>query len=223
MYCILMSLDSVDFKIDNVSLSDRVYKHIKQLILSGQLPAGTRVPEKVIAERFGLSRTPVREALKRLEHYGLVRIKPRSYAQVVGLEADEAPEIAEMRSALENVSIKLLVRNGTEEDFKALREIIAECSSCLERDDIAAMFEYDSRFHLEIARRSGNRHVYEFAERFDAKVQLLRLVLKVPRSRLNVFVGQHEAIIQAAENRDEQLAMDLMSHHVMDQLQPDSK
>jgi DNA-binding GntR family transcriptional regulator len=211
-------LDSVPFDIERQSLADRVYDHIKHLILSGQLPAGTRVPEKAIAEKFSLSRTPVREALRRLEDYGLVLIKPRSYAEVVGLAPEQAPAIAEMRHGLESLAISLLAQRGRQEDFDELRKLAAQCSEALESGDIARTFELDSEFHLEIARRTGNPYLYEFSERFDAKIQLLRLVLHFPKERLQHFIGHHTPLLDAAEKGDVEMVADLMRHHIMDQL-----
>jgi DNA-binding GntR family transcriptional regulator len=73
--------------------------------------------------------------------------------------------------------------------------------------------------HLEIARRTGNRHLYEIYEKLDAKVQLLRLVLRLPLEKLIVYVKHHDEIIRSMKRRDKESAVALMKHHVMNQLE----
>jgi len=212
-------MSDVRYEIEQGSLSQKVYAYIKALILSGKLEGGGRVPEAKIASRFGLSRTPIREALRRLEVYGLVRIKPRSYAEVVKLHPDEAEDVALLRASLEVLAIKLLTSRGTEEDFQYLEELARECEQYLENDDIAKTFEKDSEFHLEIAKRSRNVHLYELFEKLDAKVQLLRLVLSLPHDQLHRFVFQHKEIIAAMRSHDEAKSEQLMRRHILDQLE----
>ena len=206
------------YDIDRLSLSDRVYYYIKDLILSGELEAGEKIAENQIATRFQVSRTPIREALKRLEEYGLVRIKPRAYAEVVSLRPEEAEDVASLRAALEVFAVGLLAERGSDEDFDALQQLVDACRSCVESGEVAATFENDSSFHLEIAKRTGNRHLYELSERLDAKVQLLRLVLHLPMDRLTMFVGQHDQIMEALRARDAEQARLLMRRHILDQL-----
>jgi DNA-binding GntR family transcriptional regulator len=156
--------------------------------------------------------------MKRLEEYGLIRIKPRSYAVVVSLEPKEAVQLAVIRSQLETLSVGLLTDCGTEEDFKALAHLARECNFLIAKGDIATTFEKDSLLHLEIARRTGNSHLYEIFEKFDAKIQLLRLILQVPLEKLMLYVGHHDGIINAMKNRERDLAISLMKQHIMNQL-----
>ena len=82
------------------------------------LKGGKRIPEEKVAQQFGVSRTPIREALRRLEEYGIIRVKPRSYAEVVGLSPKEARHISIVRAELETLSVRLLTEIGTDEDFR---------------------------------------------------------------------------------------------------------
>ncbi len=207
------------YEIHRQSLSEQVYYYIKRLILSGEIKGGQRVPEEKVARQFGVSRTPIREALKRLEEYGLIQIKPRSYAVVVALEPHEAGQLAIIRSQLEILSVGLLTDCGTNEDFNELDELARECNTLIAAGDIATTFEKDSRLHLEIARRTGNRHLYEIFERLDAKIQLLRLVLRLPLKKLKLYVKHHDDIIAAMQRGDKELAVTLMQHHIMNQLE----
>jgi DNA-binding GntR family transcriptional regulator len=216
-------LNNATYEIHRQSLSDQVYCYIKRLILSGEIRGGERIPEEKVAQQFGVSRTPIREALSRLEEYGLIQIKPRSYAEVVALEPHEAGQLAVIRSQLETLAVSLLADCGTEEDFRELDLLAAECNALIAEGDIATTFEKDSLLHLEIARRTGNLHLYEICEKLDAKIQLLRLVLSIPLKKLKVYVKHHDEIINAMKRRDKESAIALMNHHIMNQLNDQEK
>lgn len=207
------------YDIQRQSLSEQVYRYIKQLILSGQIKGGERIPEGKVAQQFGVSRTPIREALKRLEEYGLVHLKPRSYAEVVHLDPKEAPQISIVRAQLETLSVSLLTECGGEEDFEALDRLAKDCDALIAKGDTAGTFEIDSKLHLEIARRTGNRHLYEIFEKTDAKVQLLRLAIALPLQTLTGYVNQHSTIIGEMRRRNKDAAVTLMSNHIMRQLE----
>jgi DNA-binding GntR family transcriptional regulator len=211
--------NKVTYEIHRQSLSEQVYYYIKRLILSGEIVGGERIPEEKVARQFGVSRTPIREALSRLEEYGLIRIKPRSYAVVVALEPRESGQLAVIRAQLETLAVGLLTDCGTNDDFKALDLLARECNALIAEGDIAAAFEKDSLLHLEIARRTGNRHLYEIYEKLDAKIQLLRLVLRLPLEKLILYIRHHDEIIRLMKKRDKESAVALMKHHVMNQLE----
>lgn len=213
-----MPRNNATFEINRLSLSDQVYHYIKHLILSGEIRGGERIPEEKVAQQFGVSRTPVREALNRLEEYGLINIKPRSYAEVIVLEPHEAEQISVIRSQLEILAVTLLADCGKENDFEELALLAKECNALIAAGDIAATFEKDSQWHLEIAQRTGNRHLYEICEKLDAKIQLLRLVLRLPLDKLKVYVKHHDDIVAALRRHDKESASKLMRHHIMNQL-----
>lgn len=211
-------MDRVTYDIDRMSLSNRVYYYIKDLILSGELKGGERIPEEKVASRFGLSRTPIREALRRLEEYGLVRVKPRSYAEVVSLSPGEAADVAELRAVFESLAVGLLAKRAGPSDIAELRRLSDACNMAVAKKDVALIFEHDSDFHLSIARRCGNPHLYELFEKLDAKIQLLRLVLHLPPERLAAFVAQHSRIVDAVEAGNVEEAKEIMSAHILEQL-----
>ena len=214
-----MSTQQTIYPIERQSLSEQVYHYIKRMILSGALQGGEKIPEEKIARQFGVSRTPIREALRRLDEYGLIYLKPRSYAVVVDLDPREAEHVAQVRAQLEALAVSLLAESGTEEDFSVLEKLAQECHEQVEKGDLAGTFEKDSQLHLEIAKRTGNRHLYEIFEKIDAKVQLLRLVVHLPVEELQMFIGQHRDIIEALKRHDKSAAESLMKTHILQQLQ----
>ncbi len=211
-------MSDIEYKIEKVSLSRKVYLHIKSLILSGELKAGERIPEARIASRFGLSRTPIREALQRLEEYGLVQIKPRSYAQVATLPASAAEDIAALRATLEVLSVELFMNRNGKEDLQRLEQLAHQCEQHMKDGNIAEAFETDSEFHLAIAKGSGNEYVYEALYRLDSRIQLMRLAIHLPPDRLTQFIGQHRKILHALRSDDVDKCKELVRKHVLDQL-----
>jgi DNA-binding GntR family transcriptional regulator len=199
-------------------LSGQVYVYIKKMILSGEFKAGHKIHEEKVGQLFGVSRTPIREALKKLSEYGLVNLKPRSHAVVATLTPQEAVQLAHIRAQLEALSAKLLAEVGTNRDFDQLSSIADECDALIADGDVAGAFEQDSLFHLEIAHRTKNAHLYEIIEKLDAKIQLSRLIIKLPIDRLETFINQHAKIIQALRRRDRELSETLMRHHILHQL-----
>ncbi len=214
-----MAKTEIGYQIHRQSLSEQVYSYIKRQILSGELKGGQKIPEEKIAQQFGVSRTPIREALRRLNEYGLVYLKPRSYAVVVELDPQEAEHLAQVRAQLEAFSARQLAENGTQEDFDALEQIAKECEEALKVGDVATTFEKDSQFHLEIARRTGNRHLFELFEKIDAKMQLLRLVLHLPLKDLNRFIAHHQPLLHYMRTHNKEAAEALMKSHILEQLE----
>jgi len=199
-------------------LSGQVYIYIKQMILSGEIQAGHKIHEEKVGQLFGVSRTPIREALKKLSEYGLVVLKPRSHAVVASLTKKEAVQLAHIRAQLETLSAKTLAEVGTNKDFDHLERIAEQCDELIADGDVAGAFEKDSMLHLEIADRTKNIHLYEIIEKIDAKIQLSRLVIKLPIDRLEKSINQHKAIIQSLRSRDRDLSALLMRHHILHQL-----
>ena len=196
------------------SLADQVYYQIKHLILSGKLQGGDRIPEESLAEQFGVSRTPVREAVRRLDEFGLVQLKPRSYAEVISLSEEEAEQVAEVREQLEGLAVCHLAEKATGEDVQVLTALAEKCYRLLESGNVAETFETDSQFHLEIAKRSGNGILIELVERLDAKVQLVRLMRCSTPETIHQNIHVHDKIIAAIAANDSKLAEMLMRDHV---------
>lgn len=202
--------------LDVSNLSDRVYHHIKRLIMTGKLKGGQRIPEQAIAEKFGVSRTPIREALRRLEEHGLVVIEPRRSTRVANVTLEDKKYIGEVRLQLGILSVRLLAQRVMPVDCAALRDIAARCSECAENGDFASCFEADSLLHCEIAERSGNQYLSDLTRILDYKVQLLRNIEEVSQEQLKEKIALHVPIIEAICRRDAPTAEKLMSKHLTD-------
>lgn len=207
-------LEGIKIDLQKKSLAEQVFQHIKRMILSEELTGGQRIPEERIAQAFGVSRTPIREALRKLEKSGLVNIVPRSHAEVITLDLEDAKHIGEARIALECMAVRLLAERATAQDCAELRRISDTCRKNADQEDIGEVFESDNDLHTEIAKRSGNPYIRELLDNLSIKIQLLRTTTCVTIDSIRQDIGRHERIIKAVENHEPAEAVKLMREHI---------
>jgi DNA-binding GntR family transcriptional regulator len=195
-------------------LSEQAFDLIKKMILSRQIKPGERIPEEKVSASLGISRTPVREALQKLQQSGLVHIVPRSYASVAELNPDDRTHIGEVRLELDALVARKLAETATEEDIKRFRAIEQACVEFAEKNDTAGVFEAHSELHLEMARRTGNPYLYEMMKSIDLKVQFLRASGYMSSEEIFENLSYHDAIINALANHDGKKAQELMIRHI---------
>ncbi|HAP57735.1 MAG TPA: GntR family transcriptional regulator [Sphaerochaeta sp.] len=196
------------------SLSDQVYTMLKDQILSGQLKGGMKIPEESLADQFGVSRTPIREAIRRLAEYGLVTIKPRSHATVSAITEQEANDIARVRVALEQLAIESIDEASYSRNVKELSRYAADCQYAMGIGDRATVFEQDSLFHLALVRSSGNSALISICERLDAKIQQLRIAQNLPDDELSYYLGQHAQMMTLLKNGDKEACKRMLYEHI---------
>src|SRR2546427_2442268 len=124
-------------RLENLTLWQRVYDHLREEILAGRLKPGAELAEVPLSEQLGVSRGPIREALGRLASEGLVTVRPRRGAVVRSLSKEEFLELYQVREALEMMAVKLAVPRLRAEDFEALQGLIETMASHAERDEVA--------------------------------------------------------------------------------------
>ena len=162
------------FKIEKPqSLEEKVYLHLKRLILSGTLPSGVITTETDLAERLGVSRTPVRKTLVRLEQEGFItNIQPKGY-RVVEISSEDIRDIYELREILECHMVRETAKQLTSEDLAAMESAVQSADQCLENRDYLGYVEHSRAFHHVLDRKHGNKwisgvfanldeHVYRF-------------------------------------------------------------
>ncbi len=200
--------------IDKKNLSEQVYDRIKRMILNSEIKGGERISEEEIAKSFGLSRTPIREALRRLERYGLITIKPRQYAEVVKLSLEDKEHIGKIRILLDTLAVDECIGNATDEDCDHLEEIARECISLASRGMHSELFEKDSQFHMELARISGNPYLFEIMQNLDVKVQLLRATVYSSEEDIKKGPSHHLPLTEAIRKRKKREAKALIKEHL---------
>lgn len=200
--------------IKKTSLADIVYHNIRKHILSQKIKGGEKLFEEDLAKAFEVSRTPIREALRKLQSYGLIKIYPHKYAEVVKLAREDKKYIMDIRVALDLLAITLLSPQATKEDYQAIYCYANLCEEAVANRDIASCFENDSLFHLEISKRTKNQYLYKMQQDLDAKVQLLRTVLYFNIDMIKKGIIHHKPIAQAICLHKTQEAYGLMKTHL---------
>ncbi len=200
---------------DRRSLVDELVQGVHLRILSGELQPGQRITEGQLAEQFGVSRTPVREAVTRLAELGLLHVKPRSYLEVVRVSQRDLAEINALRAELESFALRLVMERGpTDNEVRALAEAVVRCEEQLEQGPSWRVFVADSVFHLTLAQLSGNAHLGDMLRRLDVKVQLCRVFHCVSDEKIAASVACHRQILQAIVDGDRERAQQRLREHI---------
>jgi DNA-binding GntR family transcriptional regulator len=200
--------------VENLTLWQRVYDHLRAEILSGRLEPGAELAEVALSEQLGVSRGPLREAIGRLASEGLVTVRPRRGAVVRSLSKAEFVELSQVREALEMLAVRLAVPRLGPEDVAALEELVATMAAHAERGEVAEFFEANSTFHLRLVEASGNAKLLELYEQLLAQLGRYRLRSLSLRGNLERSVAEHAAILRAAKRSDADRAAHLMSEHI---------
>lgn len=183
---------------DRGSLVDQVRESIYAAISTGKLDPGTRLREIPLSRHFGVSTTPVREALRRLESEGLVLVLPRRGAVVVTMNERIVRDLYDLRLILEVAAARRAVE-AESPDLDRVYALMAECERHV--DDLESFAEADASLHRAIHDLGGNRELAEMAERVHRRIQTVRVRSAVP-GRLRIAQDQHVAIVEALSRRD---------------------
>jgi DNA-binding GntR family transcriptional regulator len=203
-------------RLNIASVVDQVYTAIRERISSGSLPRGARVHQEDLAEELGVSRTPVREALRRLAAEGLVEMRTNRGARVADVDQIGMRESYEARTVIEPGAARLAAALRPPEPLARMRAAVLAQRRSLR--DVQRSFEANREFHLALAAASGNNFLVQFAERlwvarigetiYERQVQT--------QERMLLDVREHEQIIEAIEAGDGRRAESLTRRHLTD-------
>lgn len=199
---------------DNYSLGSRVFHKIREGILSGKYAANEELKEKNIGDELGVSRTPVREALRQLELEGLVSIIPNKGAYVVGLSKKDIRDIYEMRSLLEGLCAKWAAVNVTEEQLNELEENIFLSEFHAGKQNWEQMVELDNRFHEILYLASGSKELKHILTDYHQYVQRVRKVTLAEAKRVQESTEEHKVIVEALKKHDPKKAEEAATIHI---------
>jgi DNA-binding GntR family transcriptional regulator len=186
---------------DNLTLCERVYRHLRQQILEDQLPPGAELSEAALSRELAVSRGPIREAMGRLAAEGLVTVRPRRGAEVRSLTPQELIDAYQVREALEVMAVRLAVPRTTESDLTRLDELVDSMAEFAREDRVAEFFAANVAFHELLCQLSGN------TSRFQARTLALR-------GSLESSVSEHRAILAAVRLGDMDEACELTAAHI---------
>jgi DNA-binding GntR family transcriptional regulator len=200
--------------VENLTLWQRVYDHLRAEILAGRLEPGTELAEVALSEQLGVSRGPLREAIGRLAAEGLVTVRPRRGAVVRSLSKQEFVELYQVREALEMLAVRLAVPRLGGEDVAELERLVAAMTAHAERSEVTEFFEANSAFHLLLVEGAGNTKLRELYDQLLAQLGRYRLQSLTLRGNLERSVAEHAAILRAIKRREADRAAHLMSEHI---------
>ena len=210
-------LDIVLPEAENTTIPDRIFSLIKEAIVEGDIPAGSKISEPELARAYGISRGPLREAIGRLEACGLVVRRPNVGARVVTLSSSQLIEIFHVREALEGMAARLAAQHMSDEEIADLRRLLGQHREQIERDTEHAYFqrEGDLDFHYRIVQGSHNtRMINLLCNDLYHLVRLYRYQFGMSSKRGPRAFVEHEHIVDAIERRDAEMAELMMRAHI---------
>jgi len=201
-------------KIERESISFKVYQHIRQKIMSGALLPQTHLLEKHIAEQMGVSRSPVREALRLLEADGLIEFRANKGSFVRELKPEEVREIYTARRLIEGYVAGMAAKSATRKDIELLHAAMERVSEAALKEDYKNTLRADYDFHHLIWEISGHKVLYGILEQLQIQIRMFMVVQAPLFKDLFASIKDHQKIFSSIANGDVKGAQDSMEEHI---------
>ncbi len=198
-------------------LREVVFNTLRDDILRGELEPGERLMEIHLAEKLGVSRTPVREAIRKLELEGLVKMIPRRGAVVASITISDLEDVLEVRKVLEQLTVKLACEKITDEEIALLKKYHEEFAKAINTNDLTSLAEKDVSFHDVIYNASHNNRLIQILNNLREQMYRYRLEYIKDRQKRKLLVSEHEKILNAVMNRDSTTAEAAIDAHIANQ------
>jgi DNA-binding GntR family transcriptional regulator len=201
-------------RIERRPLHEEVIDQLRDRIVQGELAPGARLNERVLCEQLGISRTPLREAIKMLATEGLVELMPNRGAIVTPLKAANIADTLAVMGALESLAGELACANADEAEIAEIRALHFEMLAHHARRDLAGYFKYNQLIHLRIIEASGNPVLTNTYRQLNANVRRARYMANLSQERWDAAVREHEEILSALAARDAARLKRLLAEHL---------
>ncbi|QOR34507.1 GntR family transcriptional regulator [Clostridium sp. 'deep sea'] len=195
-------------------LREIVFEVIRESILNGRFAPGERLMETQLAEELGVSRTPVREAIRKLELEGLVVMVPRRGAYVASMSVRDISETFEIRAALEGLAAKLAVEKITTDELEAMELTVLRMSKCIDSGDLTELIDIDEEFHDILVRASRNERLTQMISLLREQIKRFRRASLSTLGRQSLILGEHRQILEAIAERDDNRSQRLVEEHI---------
>jgi DNA-binding GntR family transcriptional regulator len=196
------------------SLHDTLVTHLRELILNGELLPGDKLPEQKLCERFGVSRTPMREAVKVLAAEGVLRLQISRGAIVAETTAEEIEELFPIMAALESVAGEQACKRATDEQIARLRHLHDEMIAQYASGQESAYLRNNRAIHEALIEMSGNATLSSMYQQMLTRIHCIRFVVGKSSEQWKKAIDEHEAIVDALEKRDGKRLGELLKSHV---------
>ena len=194
----------------HLTLREKILENIRDAIISGSLKAGSRVSEPELAERYGISRTPIREAFRQLESEGYLTVIPRRGAVVSEFNQKDVEDFYAIKSILEGYAARRACEKLTDKDLDKLQNINNRLSELARHNDIKNFFKVHNDFHDLFIRAACNEKLRDLISNVLTRFQRLRMTSLSLPGRMMISVNEHEKIIEAFRKRDAEAAEGLV-------------
>ena len=195
-------------------LRDVVFQTLRQAILRGELKPGERLMEIHLAQKLGVSRTPVREAIRKLEKEGLVTIEPRRGAYASQISTDDMVEILEVRQNMEGLAAFFAASRMKPEQMRELEDVSKKYNQAVADGNMQDMITYDTRFHRIIVESCNNKILVQMIEQLQELVLRFRYIYYDNFRRAENMPEEHQTILEAIENGDADAARQAADIHI---------
>jgi len=200
-------------------LREVIFDTLREAIIMGELKPGERLMEVQLAEKMGVSRTPVREAIRKLELEGFVTMVPRRGVQVASLSVKDIIDVLEIRAALDSLATALAAERITNEELKDLKHVNNQFASYVEKENLQNLIKKDVEFHEIIYRSSRNEKLLQITNNLREQVHRFRVIYMKNQSAHKGLVVEHTEILDAIQAKDAERAAMLARKHIENQEQ----
>ncbi len=202
---------------DYKPLREVIFNSLREAIIIGELRPGERLMEVQLAEKMGVSRTPVREAIRKLELEGLVDMIPRKGAHVAELSIKDIMDVLEVRASLDGLATSLAAERITDDELKELKHINGQFASYIEKENLNGSIKKDVEFHDIIYKASRNDKLISIINNLREQVQRFRVIYLKEYNDSKNLIKEHNDIYEAVSSRSMENARNIAKTHIMNQ------
>ncbi|MBR0388401.1 MAG: GntR family transcriptional regulator [Clostridia bacterium] len=200
--------------VESKPIREIAYEVLKKAIITGEIPAGERIVETDYADRLHISRTPLREALRKLERDGLVEYVMRRGVVVRAFTIDDVREIYTIRNSLEMLTLPAIIEKATREDIDSLRERLSEMDRLQEKDDIEGLSPLARAFHWELTSICGQKRILRVIEGQDEYIRRFSAMSIRQENRRSQAHEEHHKLVDYVEAKDLERFTELTRKHI---------
>ena len=202
---------------DYKPLREVIFNSLREAIIIGELRPGERLMEVQLAEKMGVSRTPVREAIRKLELEGLVDMIPRKGAHVAELSVKDIMDVLEVRASLDGLATALAAERITDDELKELKHINGQFTQYIEKENLNGSIKKDAEFHDIIYRASRNDKLITILNNLREQVQRFRVIYLKDYNSPKNLIKEHNDIFEAISLRSIEASRSLAKTHILNQ------
>ncbi len=195
-------------------LREIVFETLREAIINATLKPGERLMEIQLAEEMGVSRTPVREAIRKLELEGFVVMVPRKGAYVAGISMKDIADVFEIRAALEGLAAGLAAERITEDELEQLERILVKVGESVTNNNLQQLIEVDTEFHDTLYKACRNERLVQIVSNLREQIQRFRTASLSTPGRMQFALQEHKNIVEAVSERNVELAQALAREHI---------